>query len=99
MLIVTGTVTSAISVRIAQRGSYAVAVPIVERMVGIIVVMVIVDGPVVVSVPSPSVVVPVRIIIIPSPAVAETVVVPTVVVIVWAVIIGGPPPVVSHINA
>jgi hypothetical protein len=94
-----GTLTSAICSLVAYRGANAVSMPIIEGVVAVVVVVVIINGPIVMMIPSPSMVVPIRIVIIPSPTIAEAIVIPSVIVIVRTVIITWPPPVVTHVNA
>ena len=97
MFIVAGAVAT-IRSGVAQRGSDAVAMAIVEGMIAIEVVMIVVDSPIVVM-PSPSIMmVPVRVIVIPSPAVMESVIIPSIVIVVWTVVIARPPPVIAHID-
>ena len=98
-VVIFGTLASATVFRISQGGSYTVAVPVVERMIRIVMVVIVINGPIVVMIPVPAMIVPVGVVVIPSPAVMETIVIPSVIVIVWTVVIAWPPPVVSHVNA
>lgn len=86
---------------VAYRRSNAVAMPVIIGMVRVKMVVPVVNGHVVMmSVPRMyAVIVPTTIGMMPSPPIVEAIMVPSIIIIVWPIVVAGPPPVVTHVNA
>lgn len=102
MVIVSRTVATT-GVAVAQRRADIVAMTVVEGVVAVKVVVVIVGRQPVVMVPMARIaVIPVmvvRMMISPSPAIGEPIVVPPVTIVIRTVGVAWPPPIITHVNA